>query len=88
MCLCVHQLLLFTNRISSIQNTDRHMGQEADPVIHVWGLFWSCLLANHLPMQCRHHIGRHLQDWHWDRGGEGRGGEGRGREEEGKGRGG
>lgn len=43
--------------MSSMQNVALHMGQGARAAIHPSGLCWSCLAANHLLMQDRHHMG-------------------------------
>lgn len=51
-------LLGLTCSTSKAQNCDLHIGQGATPLSHSSGRLWSCLLANHLAMQDKHHIGR------------------------------
>jgi len=50
--------LILTLSTSKAQNCDLHIGQGATPISHSSGCLWSCLLANHLAIQERHHMGR------------------------------
>merc|ERR1712038_813529 len=52
---------VFIGQTSIMQNLLLHVGQGHFELSQVSGFFWSCLDANHLPMQPLHHIGRQAQ---------------------------